>query len=87
MKRTRTKKTPLKFFTFTVLGNFLLNFQHYIEKNILKIEFHTKFGAMAYWLRHWISHPGVPSSKLMDDSKVNLTFHPSKFDQISTRNF
>ena len=47
MKRTRTKKTPLKFFTFTVLGNFLLNFQHYIEKNILKIEFHTKFGAMA----------------------------------------
>ena len=32
MKRTRTKKTPLKFFTFTVLGNFLLNFQHYIKK-------------------------------------------------------
>ena len=47
MKRTCTKKNPLKVFTFTVLGNFLLNFQLYVEKNILKIEFHTKFGAMA----------------------------------------
>ena len=36
----------------------------------------------------WISNPGVPCSKpLGGGSKVDLAFHPSKVDKMSTRNF
>ena len=37
-------KKALKVYTFTILGGiFQLNFQHYMDKNILKIDFHPKF--------------------------------------------
>ena len=34
---------------------------------------------MSYWLSHWIPNPGVPSSKPLGHSKVDLAFHPSKW--------
>ena len=42
---------------------------------------------LAKWLRHWIPNPGVPCSKPLGGSKVDLAFHPSEFDKVSTRNF
>ena len=44
-------------------------------------------GAMAYWLRRWIPNQGVPCSNPLDDSKTDSAFHPSKVDQMNTRNF
>ena len=35
----------------------------------------------------WISNPEVPCSKPLGGSKVDLAFHPSKVDKMSTRNF
>ena len=42
-------------------------------------------GAMAYWLRHWISNLGVPCSKPLGGAKVDSAFHPSKVDKMGTR--
>ena len=39
------------------------------------------------WLRRWVPNPGVLCSKPLGGSKVNLAFHPSEVDQMSTRNF
>ena len=33
-------------------------------------------------LRCWIPNPGIPSSKLLCGSKVDLAFHPSKVDKM-----
>ena len=44
-------------------------------------------GAMAQWLRRWISNPGVPCSKPLGGSKVDSAFHSSEVDKMSTRNF
>ena len=42
-EKNKYKKT-LKVYLFTILrGIFQLNFQHYMGKNILKIDFHPKF--------------------------------------------
>ena len=42
------------------------------------------------WLSHiyrrWISISWVPCSKPLGDSNVDSDFHPSKVDQVSTRN-
>ena len=38
-------------------------------------------------LRRLIHNPGVPCSEPLGGSKVDSAFHPSKVDQISTRNF
>ena len=43
-------------------------------------------GTMAYWLGHWISKPEVMVSKPLGGSQVNSVFHPSKVDQMSTKN-
>ena len=42
---------------------------------------------MAKWLRCWILNPGVPCSKPLGVSKVDLAFHPSEVDKMSTMNF
>ena len=42
---------------------------------------------MNYWLRRWIPNPGVPCSKPLGGSKIDSTFHPSKVDKMSTKNF
>ena len=34
----------------------------------------------------WIPNPGLPRSKLLGGSKGNSDFHPSKINQMSTRN-
>ena len=44
-------------------------------------------GAMAKWLRRWITNPGVPYSKPLGDSKVDSAFYPSEIDKMSARNF
>ena len=44
-------------------------------------------GAMAWWLRRWITNPGVPCSKPLGGSKVDSAFHPSEVDKMSTRKF
>ena len=44
-------------------------------------------GAMAQWLRCQIPNPGVPCTKPLSGSKVDLVFHPSEVDEMSTRNF
>ena len=41
---------------------------------------------MALWLRRWIANPRVPLSKSLGGSKVDLAFHSSKVDEMSTRN-
>ena len=41
---------------------------------------------LSQWLGCWILNTGVPGSKLLGASKVNLSFHPSEVNQISTRN-
>ena len=41
-------------------------------------------GAMAEWLRYWISNPGVPCSKPLSNSKIDSTFHPSTLGQIQS---
>ena len=38
------------------------------------------------WLGHWIPDPGVPVSKLLGGSKVDLAFRSSEIAQISIRN-
>ena len=38
-------------------------------------------------LRHWIPNSGVPCSKQLGGSKVDLAFHPYNVDKVSTRNF
>ena len=45
------------------------------------------YGAMAQWLRRWISNPGAPCPKPPDGSKVDSALHLSEVDKISTRNF
>ena len=42
--------------------------------------------ATAKCLRRWIPNPGVPVSKPLGGSMVNLAFDPSERDQLSTRN-
>ena len=44
------------------------------------------YGAMAKWLRCWVSNPGISCSKPLGGSKVDSTFHPSKVNKMSTRN-
>ena len=54
------------------------------EPEILKGFFN---GAMTQWLRRWIPNPGVPCSKPLGGSKVDLALHPSEVDKMGTRNF
>ena len=57
------------------------------NEKIKKLIFVDKdYRAMDYMLRHWIPNPGVPGSKPLDGSIVDSAFHPSKFDQLSTKN-
>ena len=42
---------------------------------------------MAQWLRRWILNPGVPYSKPLGGSKVDLAFNFSEVDKMSTRGF
>ena len=39
------------------------------------------------WLGCWIPNPGVLCLKPLGGSKVDSAFHPSKVDQMRTRNF
>ena len=41
---------------------------------------------MTLWLWHWISIPGVPSSKPLGGSKIDSIFQSSKVDKMSTTN-
>ena len=38
---------------------------------------------MTLWLGRWIPNLGVPGSKPLVGSKVDLVFHSSKIDQVS----
>ena len=42
--------------------------------------------AKTYWLGRWITNPGDASSKPIKGSNVDLAFHHSKVDQMSTKN-
>ena len=46
-----------------------------------------KYPFMAECLRCCIPNPGVLCSKPLGSSKVNSAFHPSKVDEMSTKNF
>ena len=72
--------------------NFHLYYVNDAIKFIMKLPFfitcnvRNGHGAMAYWLRCWISNPGVPCSKPLGGSKVDSDFHLSEVDKMSTRN-
>ena len=68
-------------------SDFLGEGGHYCVK-VLKVKMPLSLnnGAMAYWLRCWITNLGVPCSNPLRDSKDNSAFHPSEVDQMYTRN-
>ena len=59
------------------------------EKNVtVKASYHTfsKFRIVGVMASHWIPNLEVLDSKPLGGSKVDSAFHPSKVDEMSTRN-
>ena len=68
-------------------SDFLGEGGHYCVKVVkIKMPLSLNNGAMAYWLRCWITNLGVPCSNPLRDSKDNSASHPSEVDQMYTRN-
>ena len=55
-------------------------------RNFQKCLLQELYQAVAQWLSHWIPNPGVPGLKPLGGCKVDSAFHPSKVDEMSTRN-
>ena len=68
---------------------FIFTFHSQTEKfvEIISTSYDGKLKhAMVQCLKRWIPNPGVPGSKPLVGSKVDSAFHPSKGDQLSTKN-
>ena len=71
----------------TMSQEFSREFCEIFRNTFFSQNFLHRFCLFCLVLRRWIPKPGVPCSKPQGGSQFNSACHPSKVDQMSTRNF
>ena len=75
----------LKIALWSYLFKFLIYLQTYERDRTFIFSNCSEKIFFSQWLGHWIPIPGVQGSKPLGGSKVDLAFHPSEVNQMSTR--